>query len=252
MDLLVPGPDERGGRMMFRFLLILCLGHCLPAVLGADSSNDSHVGDTVMLPCDGPAATDTNEVHVMWMFEGRPACEYENGTWCEIGHHVNRTRLGSIRQNNFSLVINPVRKEDDGAYVCRINGKVIRIIRLNVDGDGKPEDAVMPPGGGRKRRDAGTAGEVCRPYREREDPPGSETKDKQDFDENLSGRKREMIGVTVLLMVTMAVALVLFKRNRQRAKKLPDLGPSEDALINGASVHAGESSADKKMEEPAV
>ncbi|XP_048865998.1 uncharacterized protein LOC125739680 isoform X2 [Brienomyrus brachyistius] len=220
MDLLVPGPDERGWRMMFRLLLILCLGHCLPAVLGADSSFNCHIRHTVTLPCDEPAATE--EVVVLWMFEGKLACSYKNGNQCEFGHYVNRTQLGSIRQNNFSLVINHVKKEDEGEYECRINDKLIRITRLNVDGGRKPEDAVMPPGD-----------QKCRPYSMREDPPESENKDKQDSDENLSGASSggnsAVIGVIVGLVVLLgavAVAAVFTKRlrNRQRnnlSKRVP-------------------------------
>ncbi|XP_048868615.1 uncharacterized protein LOC125740870 isoform X3 [Brienomyrus brachyistius] len=228
-------------------LLILCLGHCLP---GASSQGIvCHVGDTVTLPCDGPAATDTKEADVLWVFGGRPVCSYKNGSWCEAGHHVNRIRLGSIQQNNFSLAINPVRKDDAGVYMCRINGGDIQTIRLIVDepaGDRKQRDAVMPPGGR----------PFCRPYREREDPPESKTKDKQDSYENPPGASsggNVIVGIVVAVMAVVAVvgAAVFFKRqwNRQGDENLPDPGPSEHPLINAASGPVGDSSAER-MEEP--
>ncbi|XP_048866566.1 uncharacterized protein LOC125739989 [Brienomyrus brachyistius] len=218
----------RALRMMFRLLLILCLGHCLPADLGVEYGIDSHVGDTVTLPCDGPAATDTKEVHVMWMFEGKPVCWFEDAHWCETGHYVNRTRLGSVRQNNFSLVINHVKEEDDGVYECRITGGKNMMSRLFVDGDRKRRDAEMA-----------TKDPVCRPYREMEDPPGSENKDKRDSDENLSGASlggnSVVIGVIVgmvVLLGAVAVAAVFTKRlwNRQRNKP-SKRRPSEANLI---------------------
>ncbi|XP_048868489.1 uncharacterized protein LOC125740827 isoform X3 [Brienomyrus brachyistius] len=155
------GADDTTCVMMFMQLLLLCLGHCLP---GADSQAiTAHIGDTVMLPCDGPADTDTKEVDVLWLFGGKPACWF-NGNWCETGHYVSRTRLGSIKQNNFSLVITGVRKDDDGVYMCRISHENRQTIRLHVKGDGKQVEAETPP------RDI-----ICRPHREREDPPERRT-----------------------------------------------------------------------------
>ncbi|XP_072567596.1 junctional adhesion molecule-like [Paramormyrops kingsleyae] len=170
-------------KMMFRLLLLLCFGHCLP---GADSQGiTAHIGDTVMMPCVGPADTDTKEVDVLWLLGGKPACWFKNGSWCETGHYVNRTQLRSIQQNNFSLVINPVKEEDDGVYICRINHKDRQIIRLNIKGDGKREDAETPPGD-----------PVCRPYREREDHPGAS-----------SGGNSVVIGLIVGIVVTVGATV---------------------------------------------
>nr|XP_023658192.1 myosin light chain kinase, smooth muscle-like isoform X1 [Paramormyrops kingsleyae] len=120
--------------MMVCLLLLLCLGHCLPAVLGVYLSIDCHAGGTVMLPCYGEAATDTKEVDVLWKLNGWPACWFKNGEWCENSHLVNRAQLGSIRQNNFSLIINTVRNEDEGVYTCEISEDKKQTIHLVVKG----------------------------------------------------------------------------------------------------------------------
>nr|XP_023667351.1 uncharacterized protein LOC111843759 [Paramormyrops kingsleyae] len=225
--------------MMFRLLLLLCLGLCLPAVLGVDSYISASIGESVTLPCDEPTAIDTKEA-LTWMCNGRHVSSFKNGSWCESHHYVNRTRLGSIQQNNVSLIINPVRKEDQGDYTCRINYNEIRSIRLNVKGGRKRKDAEMPPGD-----------PACRPYREREDPPGSETKDKQDSDENppgvSSGGNQLVIGVIVGVVVTVAAAVgaAILMQNRQRDENLPDPGSSEHPLNNGASCPLGDSSAER-------
>nr|XP_023666663.1 uncharacterized protein LOC111843362 isoform X2 [Paramormyrops kingsleyae] len=246
MDLLVPGPDERGGRMMFRLLLLLYLGHCLP---GADSEAIyADVGDTVMLPCYGAAATDIKEVNVLWKLNGKPACWDINGTWCENSHLVNRTQLGSIRQNNFSLIINTVRNEDEGVYTCEISEDKKQTIHLVVKGSRQRRDAV-------KRADSEP---FCNPSRAREDTPGSETKEKQVSNENLLGltsrRERVFLVSVGMLVIALVIVASFTKRqwNRQRDKKLPNLRPSEASLMNDASVSVEGCSADKKMGEPAV
>ncbi|XP_048868616.1 uncharacterized protein LOC125740870 isoform X4 [Brienomyrus brachyistius] len=98
-------------------------------------------------------------------------------------------------------------------------------------GDRKQRDAVMPPGGR----------PFCRPYREREDPPGA------------SSGGNVIVGIVVAVMAVVAVvgAAVFFKRqwNRQGDENLPDPGPSEHPLINAASGPVGDSSAER-MEEP--
>nr|XP_023663124.1 uncharacterized protein LOC111841538 isoform X2 [Paramormyrops kingsleyae] len=178
--------------MMFRPLLLLCLGHCLPGANSQTIYTTGAIGGTVTLRCDGPAATDTKDVHVMWMFGGRPACWFKNGSWCETGHYVNRTRLESIRQNNFSLVINPVRKEDDGVYMCRINHKTIQSIHLNVTG-------------GQTQTTGVTADPVCRPYTEREVSTGSE--DNQDSVENHAG---EFIPCVINMLLPQCISCYLY------------------------------------------
>ncbi|XP_023646302.2 uncharacterized protein [Paramormyrops kingsleyae] len=168
--------------MMFKLLLLLCLGHCLCDVSKGTLDIDANIGDTVTLPCDGPADTDTKEVDVLWQFGGKPVCWFKNGSWCETGHYVNRTRLGSIQQNNFSLVIYPVKEEDRGEYKCLVSDEVQQRIRLN----------VTDP--------------VCRPYREREDHPGAS-----------SGGNMLVIGLIVGIVVTVGAAVgaaVLIKRLR--------------------------------------
>nr|XP_023658193.1 uncharacterized protein LOC111838940 isoform X2 [Paramormyrops kingsleyae] len=177
--------------MMVCLLLLLCLGHCLPAVLGVYLSIDCHAGGTVMLPCYGEAATDTKEVDVLWKLNGWPACWFKNGEWCENSHLVNRAQLGSIRQNNFSLIINTVRNEDEGVYTCEISEDKKQTIHLVVKGDWKREDAETPPGD-----------PACRPYREREDPPGAS-----------SGGNSVVTGVIVGIVITVAmVGAALFTR----------------------------------------
>ncbi|XP_072567535.1 uncharacterized protein [Paramormyrops kingsleyae] len=205
-------------RMMFRLLLLLCLGHCLLAVFGANKAIYADVGGTVTLPCDGPAASDTKKV--MWMFDGRPVFWFKNESWCGTGRYVNRTRLGSIEQNNFSLVINPIRKEDAGVYTCRINGEDIQIIRLNFTDT------------------------VYRPYREREDPPGAS-----------SGGNSVGIGVTVVIVVVVGigeivVVALLFRRrkNQLRTRRPADLVRSTEYSLIDMNK---DDSVNQSTEEPA-
>uniref|UniRef100_A0A3B3QN28 Ig-like domain-containing protein n=1 Tax=Paramormyrops kingsleyae TaxID=1676925 RepID=A0A3B3QN28_9TELE len=110
---------------MVALLLILCLLHHLPAVFGANLY--ACPGETVTLPCDGPADKDTNVVDMLWKFGSMTICSFKNGiSKFEHRDFVNRTQLGSIRQSNFSLVINRVIVQDHGGYKCLINDKVIQ------------------------------------------------------------------------------------------------------------------------------
>nr|XP_023669323.1 uncharacterized protein LOC111844775 isoform X4 [Paramormyrops kingsleyae] len=150
---------------MVTLLLLLCLVDHLPAVFEADFSVSP--GETVTLPCDGGTDKDISEVEVFWIFGGTNVCLFQNGTWCEHPHFVNRIQLGSTRQSKFSLIINPVRLQDQGEYTCVINGAVMQINYLSVKGSWMQRAAETPP----KESDS----LVCKPY---------EDKDKEVPDEN--------------------------------------------------------------------
>ncbi|XP_048853914.1 uncharacterized protein LOC125721832 isoform X4 [Brienomyrus brachyistius] len=135
---------EHHGRKWVVRLLLLCLVPHRPAAFGTDLFVDVSPGKTVTLPCDGPAVNDTNEVQVLWEFEGMTVSSFKNGTLCEHPDFVNRTRLGSIQQNNFSLVINGARLQDAGWYKCLINGAITQWNHLSVGGGRKQRDAETP------------------------------------------------------------------------------------------------------------
>nr|XP_023665400.1 uncharacterized protein LOC111842725 isoform X2 [Paramormyrops kingsleyae] len=164
--------EHHGRGWMVTLLLLLCLVHHLSAVFQADLSVSP--GGTVTLPCDGGTDKDGNEVEMSWEFEDTTVCWFQNGTLCEHRFFVNRIQLGSIQQKNFSLVINPVRLQDQGGYTCLINGAEIQINHLFVRGVSV---------GGRKQRAAETPpaesdGLLCNLH---------ENKDKEVPDENPPG-----------------------------------------------------------------
>ncbi|XP_048851434.1 sodium channel subunit beta-3-like [Brienomyrus brachyistius] len=142
-------------------LLVVCVGHCFPVVLGTDLAIEAHTGETVTLRCDGRTLKDTEELQ--WMFKSQPASSYANGTLCEAGHHINRTWLGSIQQNNFSLLITDVTKEDDGVYTCRISGHTgdiqsIRLIVLDAETDREQRAAGTQQGDAESHQEQRAAG----------------------------------------------------------------------------------------------
>ncbi|XP_048851893.1 uncharacterized protein LOC125720464 isoform X2 [Brienomyrus brachyistius] len=113
--------------------LLLTLVFCVPDALGANGAIEAHTGETVTLRCDGRTLKDTEKLQ--WMLDGQLVSSYENGTFRETEHHINRTRLRSIQQNNFSLDIINVTDKDAGDYTCRISEEPedIQSIRLIVN-----------------------------------------------------------------------------------------------------------------------
>nr|XP_023690129.1 uncharacterized protein LOC111855398 [Paramormyrops kingsleyae] len=217
--------SKRGCRMVAWLLLVLSFALCVPLVLEADSAIVCHTGDTVTLSCPGRLLNDTEEL--LWMFKGKPAFSYGNGSLCETGRYVSRTSIGSIQQNNFSLDITNISKEDAGVYTCRISGDTehIRSISLIVnDSQAHADSAASVPlcltdtETDREQRAAGTQhGDrpVCRPYREREDPPGASS----------GGNRGLTVGIVVpvVLLVLVVVGVLIIKwRNRQGAERQED------------------------------
>ncbi|XP_072563594.1 uncharacterized protein [Paramormyrops kingsleyae] len=207
--------SKRGCRMVAWLLLVLSFALCVPLVLEADSAIVCHTGDTVTLSCPGRLLNDTEEL--LWMFKGKPAFSYGNGSLCETGRYVSRTSIGSIQQNNFSLDITNISKEDAGVYTCRISGDTEHIRSISLIVNDTETD--------REQRAAGTQhGDrpVCRPYREREDPPG----EREDPPGASSGGNRGLtvgIVVPVVLLVLVVVGVLIIKwRNRQGAERQED------------------------------
>ncbi|XP_048853918.1 uncharacterized protein LOC125721833 isoform X3 [Brienomyrus brachyistius] len=165
---------------------------------------DVSPGKTVALPCDGGTDKDTNQVQVLWIFGLITVSSFKNGTLCEHPPFINRTRLGSIRQNNFSLVINDARLQDAGCYKCLINGAVMQRIRLSVEG-------------GRKQRDAETPSKenlVCKPY---------EDKDKEVPDENppeIPSSGHPVNWTAVIALIAVIILIAVFAVIMANARKL--------------------------------
>nr|XP_023656429.1 uncharacterized protein LOC111838074 [Paramormyrops kingsleyae] len=217
--------------MMFRLLLLLCLGHCLPAVLGVDSCIgtriDAHIEGNAMLPCNGSAVTDMN--NILWLFNGVWFGYIENGEWKADPRYT----LPSIEQKNFSLVINRVKEKDGGKYTCR-NDIKDQIICLSVT-ESQTQTPVTPTKGVSTGGWNQTVSVLPTPV----PPPPAVI----------------VVIVLVVLVVAAVGAAVLIKLwqkhqtdenptdciqffhacgkegEKNRGKNLPDPGPSEDALI---------------------
>ncbi|XP_048853915.1 uncharacterized protein LOC125721833 isoform X1 [Brienomyrus brachyistius] len=195
---------EHHGRGWVVRLLLLCLIQHLPAAFGTDLFVAVSPGATATLPCDGPAVNDTNEVEVVWESKGMTVSSFKNGTLCEHPDFVNRTQLGSIQQNNFSLVINDARLQDGGWYKCLINGAITQWNHLSV-------------GGGRKQRDAETSSKgnlVCKPY---------EDKDKEVPDENppeIPSSGHPVNWTAVIALIAVIILIAVFAVIMANARKL--------------------------------